>query len=181
MAITKQKLWTYEDYYNLKDDKRHELIEGELIEMPAPNIKHQEISGNLEFLIRAYVKQKNLGKVYDAPTDVKFDEHHVIQPDILFISNEKKGIIKENCIEGTPDLVIEILSPSNQAYDKVKKFSVYEKFRVKELWIIDPDEQSIRIYVLKSDKLVSYSDASKVIKLKSKIFTELDISFDDLV
>jgi len=180
MAI-KQKIWTYNDYYNLSDDKRYEVIEGELIEMPAPNIEHQDISGNLEFMIRDYVKRNKLGKVYDAPTDVKLDDMNVVQPDLLFISNENKGIIKDNYIEGSPDVVIEILSPSNRDHDMVTKFALYEKFCVKEYWIIDPDQKSIEIFSLDNVKLQSVCKVSEDEKVKSESFVGLELRFNDLV
>jgi len=181
MAITKEKIWTYNDYYNLSDDKRYEVIEGELIEMYAPRIMHQEILVNLTIELGNYLKKNKIGKIYIAPCDVVLSDINTFQPDLLFVSQENLNIIKEKAIIGTPDLIIEILSPSNKAHDMVKKFKLYEKFKVKELWIIDPDDKSIKIYSLKADKLALYSESSETTKVKSTLLRELDLSFADLV
>jgi len=180
MAITKEKLWTYNDYYNLNDDKRYEIIEGELIEMAAPRTIHQKISVNLTIELGIYLRKHKIGEIYTAPCDVVLSTINTFQPDLLFISKENLGIIQEKAIIGTPDLVIEILSPSNQDHDKIKKFKLYEQFKVKELWIIDPDHQSIKVYRLENDNLVLYSDSSGTMKVKSILFRELDLTFGDL-
>jgi len=99
----------------------------------------------------------------------------------LFISKENLSIIQEKNISGSPDLIIEILSPSNKDHDRVKKFELYEKFKVKELWIIDPDDQFIKVYSLKGAKLVIYSESSESVLIKSNIFVELELSFKDLI
>jgi Uma2 family endonuclease len=122
-----------------------------------------------------------LGEVYASPFDVILSEINTFQPDLIFISQENIDIIQERGVFGTPDLVIEILSPSNPDHDRVKKFSIYEKFRLKELWIIDADKKSVEVFVLESDKLVSFCDARETMKIKSQTFTELDLCFDDLV
>src|SRR5271169_4923300 len=139
MAMTKQKLWTYEKYYKIDDDTRYEVIEGELIEMASPRYIHQNILCSLAAKLWYYVDERKMGKILPAPFDTVLSDINVFQPDILFVSQENLDIIQERGVFGTPDLVIEILLPSNPSHDKVKKFSIYEKFRVKELWIVDPD------------------------------------------
>ncbi|MDH4129860.1 MAG: Uma2 family endonuclease, partial [Spirochaetota bacterium] len=132
MATTKQKIWTYIDYTNLTDDKRYEILEGELIEMaPAPNFKHQTISMKLGSKIWTYVQQQNIGQVVASPIDVIFDDYNTLQPDIIYISNDNKKIIKEKGVFGPPDLVIEIISQSTVTKDREIKFSIYEKFKVR--------------------------------------------------
>ena len=105
---------TYEDYLTLPDEKRYELIEGDLYMVPAPDFYHQIISRNIEFLLWGFIKKRNLGTVVHAPVDVVLTTEDVIQPDILYISNERRGIITGRNVTGAPDLVIEILSPSTQ-------------------------------------------------------------------
>jgi Uma2 family endonuclease len=94
-AVIEKKKYTYEDYLKTPEDERYELLEGELIMSPSPVPKHQRISGKLEFELRKFVMGNDLGEVFDAPCDVYLDEENVVQPDILFISKERLGIIGE--------------------------------------------------------------------------------------
>ncbi len=148
---TKEKLWTYEDYLKLEDDKRYEIIEGELLMAPAPTPYHQAVSRNIEFAMWNYVKKKKLGVVYHAPIDVVLDKHNVFQPDIVFISKERKEIVKEKAIKGVPDLVVEIISPSSLGRDTVLKRNVYERKGVKEFWLVYPDMKCIEVLVLNKE------------------------------
>lgn len=142
-----RKKYTYQDYLNLPDDgKRHEVINGELIMTPAPNIFHQTVSNNLEFELNSFIKKKNVGKMFHAPTDVKLSETNVVQPDIIFVTVERSNIITENFIDGAPDLIIEILSPGTAYYDLIEKKELYERFEVKEYWIVDPKKRRVEIY-----------------------------------
>ncbi|MBI4716147.1 MAG: Uma2 family endonuclease [Nitrospirae bacterium] len=146
----KRKL-TFEDYLKtpFDDRERYELIEGDLLLTPAPNIRHQRILGKLEFMIKTHVLEKGLGEVFFAPCDVVLDNENVFQPDILFISRERTRIITEPNIQGAPDLVIEILSPSTQYRDLGGKKRVYARSGVKEYWIVDPEEKGVDVYTLK--------------------------------
>jgi Uma2 family endonuclease len=92
-VIDEKKKYTYEDYLKTPDDKRYELVEGELLMTPSPATKHQRISRELEFEILKFVKANNLGEVFDAPCDVYLDNENVVQPDIFFISKERLNII----------------------------------------------------------------------------------------
>ena len=144
MLREKVKL-TYNDYFNLPDEKRSELIDGELYMVPAPDFYHQIVSRNIEFAIWSFVRKNMLGEVVHAPVDVVLTEEDVLQPDILFISNERKGIITGKNVSGAPDLVIEILSPSTQERDRLVKRTLYALHGVKEYWIADPAAQSIEV------------------------------------
>ena len=137
--VTETKL-TYQDYANTPDDERYELINGELLLVPAPNIAHQSSQVSLGFRVYSFVGQHNLGRVFLAPTDVVLSntETEVVQPDVLFISNERRHIITEANIQGAPDLVVEILSPSTAKRDWQAKRDLYAKHGVKEYWLADP-------------------------------------------
>lgn len=141
---------TYEDYVKIPDEKRYELIEGELYMVPAPDFYHQILSRNIEFLLWDFVKKRNLGVVVHAPVDVVLTPEDVFQPDILFISNEKRDIITEKNVQGAPDLVIEILSPSSQERDKIVKRTLYARHGVREYWIVDPVAKKVEIMTLGS-------------------------------
>ncbi|MHB8232669.1 MAG: Uma2 family endonuclease [bacterium] len=138
--------YTAKDYFNLPEGSPYQLIEGELIMTPSPYTEHQAISRNLGVLIANHVKKNKLGYVYYAPIDVYLDNKNAYQPDIIFISNKNKDIIKKTGIDGSPDLVLEILSQSNAYYDKKIKKAVYERSGVLEYIIVDPETKSIDVF-----------------------------------
>ncbi|MCL6610094.1 MAG: Uma2 family endonuclease [Peptococcaceae bacterium] len=138
--------YTYEDYLKINDDSRYELIGGELILVPAPKTVHQRISGELFGEIRNFVRKNCSGAVYASPIDVVLSDTDKPQPDILFISSNRLDIVAEDYINGAPDLVIEILSPSTAGYDKVKKSKMYYAYGVKEYWIVDPDAKVVEVF-----------------------------------
>jgi len=127
-----------EVYRMLPEGTLAELIDGIIYMSPSPNDNHQAISMTLSIEMGSYIRKKKLGRLFAAPLDVFFDEEsNAVQPDIIFIAEENIGIIKGQ-IFGVPDLIIEVLSPGSREHDTVKKKNLYEKFGVKEYWIIDP-------------------------------------------
>ena len=146
---TKGVKFTYEDYLLFPDDgKRHELIDGEHYMTPAPSTRHQRISRRLLTAIEEFLKDHKLGEVFDAPCDVVLSDVDVVQPDLLFISKGRSSIITEKNIQGTPDLIIEILSETTRKTDEVIKRKLYEKYRVREYWIVDPELESVKVFGL---------------------------------
>jgi Uma2 family endonuclease len=143
--------WTYEDYRKLPDDGwRYEVIEGELHMNPAPSFWHQDASINLATEMVNFVKQRQLGKVVTAPIDVKLgDLANPVQPDILFIHQDRLAMIQERWIDGPPDLIVEILLPGNWIDDRRTKFSLYAVSGVREYWIVDPDKRQIEVFMLR--------------------------------
>lgn len=137
--------FTYEDYLLLPEDKRYELVDGDLCMVPAPRTYHQIVSGRIQNALYQFVTERNLGVVIDAPCDVYFSRYDVVQPDILFIASDRLGIIKERYIQGAPDLVVEILSPSDPGRDREVKRKLYALYGVREYWIVDPDAKSIEV------------------------------------
>ncbi len=139
---------TYEDYANMPDDERYELINGELIMAAAPNELHQRlIMGLIRYFIIA--ADLGLGRAYVAPFDVVLSDHNVVQPDLLFVPKENEHIITTANIQGAPDLVVEILSPSTSRRDWNEKRDLYAKYGVGELWIADPDERVVWVMALR--------------------------------
>ncbi len=155
--FVKAKHWTYGDYCNLNDDKRYEVIEGELIMTPAPSFKHQKVLAKLGSLIFNYVNEKKLGEVVFSPVDVVLSDDIVLQPDIVYISNENTGIIKEAGIFGPPDMVIEVISPTSIYKDTHVKKRLYEQAGIKEYWLVFPDEKVIEIFALEKGLSLSRS------------------------
>jgi len=147
MTITKIK-FTYDDYLQLPEDKRYEVIEGEFYMVPSPSYQHQTISAHLFRAIDHYVRTHKLGEVSYAPLDVILSEENVLQPDILFVSRERFDIITERNIQGAPDLVVEILSPTTARRDKELKQKVYARFGVREYWLADPNTSTIEVMSL---------------------------------
>jgi len=143
---------TKEDYRLLPESgPRYQLIEGELYMSPAPSRYHQVISRNIQFLLMKHLEGHPLGELYNAPFDVYLSENDVFQPDLVFVKRENFGVLTDAGIEGTPDFVVEILSPSNAYLDKKAKLRVYARTGVKELWIVDPETRILQVYDLQSD------------------------------
>ena len=141
-----QKLkFTYRHYCQLPEGDRRELIEGDFYVVPAPSVRHQRISRNLGVSLWEFVRRHRLGDVLLAPTDVLLSQESVVQPDILFVSNERRGIVTEANVSGAPDLVVEVLSPGTAERDRDLKLRLYAAHGVREYWIVDPDEESVEV------------------------------------
>ena len=140
--------FTYEDYRSTPEDKRYQLLDGELIMTAAPRRAHQKADMEITLVLGDYVKENDLGEVYSAPFDVVFSDTDVVQPDLLFVSKERLYIINEDNVRGAPDLVIEILSPSTASLDRNFKRALYARHGVKEFWLVDTDARSITVMFL---------------------------------
>ncbi len=146
MSVTSTKM-TYDQYCLLPEDRnQYELIDGELIVTPSPKSRHQEIVVKLTSALYAYVSSHSLGTVYVAPMDTIFDQYTVLQPDILFVSQERLAEVAKEWIEGPPDLVVEVLSPTSVDRYRRRKLAVYSQFGVREYWIVDPEDCAIDLY-----------------------------------
>ncbi len=177
---TEAKKYTYEDYSKLPEGATYQLINGELVMSPSPTTFHQIIVNNISTLLTNHVRKNKLGRILPSPIDVYFNEYETFQPDIVFISQERKEIIKEKRIEGSPDLVIEILSESNAYYDLKHKKNIYEKYGVKEYWIVDPMEKSVEVYESKGKTFTLIDRQKDKGKIKSKVFEGLKIDAKDV-
>jgi len=145
-----QGQWTYEDWLQLPDDGYlYEVIDGVLHMNPPPRTQHQRIAARIVDHLMAFLRSQPVGQVLFAPVGVRLSNQPVpIQPDILFIRKERLDIIGEDYVEGAPDLVMEILSPSNWLYDRREKKQVYQEGGVAEYWIVDPRTKNIEVYQL---------------------------------
>jgi len=152
MAVAR-RLLTYEDLLDIPDDdRRYEIIEGALYVSPTPAVRHQDLRTVLLLLIGNWVVPRGLGKVFGAPVDVELARHTIVEPDIVFIRRERRGIITEQRIMGAPDLVVEILSPSTRNVDLGSKLERYATAGVPEYWIADPENETFRILVLRNGR-----------------------------
>ena len=136
---------TYADYLKTSDDERCELLNGELVMPPAPSTGHQIVSMVLGSLLHKFVNERKLGTVVAAPTDVVLSDRDVVQPDILFVSNQKSHILTRENVQGAPDLVVEILSPATAERDRTLKLELYNKHGVQEYWLVDPEAKTIMV------------------------------------
>jgi Uma2 family endonuclease len=167
--------FTYNDYLLLPEDKRHEILEGELYVVAAPNTRHQRVSLNLKLALFQYVRHRNLGVILDAPYDVILSEENVVQPDIIFISKERAGIIGELNLQGAPDIVIEILSPGTRSKDLEVKRKIYAAFGVPEYWIVDPEAATAEVLVWSELGYVTAGVYGKSQKLFSPLLPDLNL------
>ncbi len=129
---------TYADYAETPEDERWELLNGELLMAPAPNTEHQSVQAETGWRLQTFVKAGYLGRIFYAPTDVVLSEHDVVQPDLLFVAKERAHIIGHANIQGPPDLVVEIVSPSTAIRDWRDKLDLYARHGVKEYWLLSP-------------------------------------------
>jgi Uma2 family endonuclease len=147
MAKTEIK-FTYQDYLQMPEDKRCELIEGEFHTVPSPSTSHQTLVKRLFTAIDDHVVALGLGDVLFAPLDVVLSDENVVQPDILFVSKGRSHIITEKNVQGAPDLVIEITSPATVQRDKGIKRKLYARFGVREYWLVDSENKTIDVMIL---------------------------------
>ncbi|MFZ3091546.1 MAG: Uma2 family endonuclease [Nitrospirota bacterium] len=179
-AITAQKKCTYNDYLLIEDEKRYEVMKGELIMVPAPFTIHQRVQINLLVILSNFVRKKKLGEVLAAPTDVVLAEDIVVQPDILFISNKRLDIIKDAAIMGSPDLIIEIVSPSSASYDTIEKRDVYEKYGVKEYWLVFPQEKAVEVLAIEKGIYKEFCKARKTGIVKSNVIEGITVEIKEI-
>jgi len=138
---------TYDDFCLLPEDgKRREIIEGELFVTPSPQTPHQRAATRLTIRLGEFVESHKLGEVFCAPFDVVFSEFDVVEPDLLYISNARAGVLTRKNVQGAPDLVVEVLSETTARVDRSIKLKLYGRFAVQEYWIIDPNGPSAEIY-----------------------------------
>lgn len=146
------ELFTVEDYKAMPPGPPYyQLIEGELVMAPSPNSFHQDIAGNVYYLLRQHVARHRLGKVCIAPLDVYLSEANVFQPDVLFLANPVDPRFQRDGVHGAPDLVVEIVSPSNGLLETKRKRPLYAQHGVREEWLIEPTLEQIHRYDFTSD------------------------------
>ena len=173
------KRLTYEDYERIPaDGDRHEIIAGEEIVTPAPEIPHQRTSRMLAGILDAWVVQHGLGEILYAPVDVVLSPEDVVQPDIVFVSTGRASIITRKNIQGAPDLVVEISSPSTAAIDRGAKGALYDRAGVAEYWIVDLTARIVEVRELGDPRRTRVIDEHR--SFESALFPGLSIRVHDI-
>ena len=170
---------TLAEYDNLPNDTRAEVFEGQIQYMASPSQIHQEILLEISTILNSYVKQKNGScKVFPAPFDVKLSDNPltIVQPDIMIICDKDK-LDGKRC-NGAPDFIIEIVSPSNQTDDYIRKLYYYKNYGVREYWIVDPNKKNIVVNYFDGDVINVPYPFSSVIKVN--IYDDLYINFVEI-
>jgi Uma2 family endonuclease len=162
------------------ETERYEIYDGRLLSMsPSPSYYHQRLVARLYLLLVGFVQPRELGEVIFAPMDVIMSEDNTAQPDLLFIAKENAGIVK-NWVFGSPDLVVEILSPSSIRRDRHDKLEQYARFGVKEYWIVDPANRSLEILTLREKQFTVHSLAAETGSAESKVLAGLSVDVAQL-
>lgn len=182
LDLTKQ--YSYSDYLLWKFSERVELIKGFIMKMsPAPSTNHQQISQNINYELLTFFKKKPCS-VFEAPFDVRLNIKStkknitVVQPDICVICDESK--IDERGCEGSPDLIVEIISHNNSKHDLQTKFNLYQEAKVQEYWIVEPMEKMVLVYSLLDGQYVGSKPYTVGDVLQSKLFSEFKIDIDEV-
>ena len=173
--------FTYEDYRTAPPDRRYELLDGDLVMVPAPNLKHQEVQGRLYYKLTQFIVERALGKLFLAPCDVVLSDTDVVQPDLLFVSREREHLLSsgEN-VRGAPDLVVEILSPGTANLDRGYKRALYARHGVIEYWLVDPTAETVSIHRQRAGVLAVTHTFGRAQTLRSPLLVGLGLDLDDV-
>jgi len=152
---TAKRVWTYADLQRMPethDGRRYEIIDGDLVVSPSPRKRHQRASGHAFLVLAREIEDAKLGIVFHAPFDVVMSNTRVVVPDLVAVRADRMHLVEDRGIFGAPDLIVEILSPSNRRYDRGRKRRLYAAVGVPEYWIIDPIEQTIELLILADNR-----------------------------
>src|SRR6185295_6520183 len=132
-----------------QDGKRHEIIDGDHYATTTPVLKHQTVVGNLAVDLSGFARPRQLGRIWIAPVDVVLSDHDVVQPDLIFLAEERRYLAADGVnVKGAPDLVVEVFSPATRRTDAITKRNLYQKYGVQEYWLVDPELEIIQVHRL---------------------------------
>ena len=173
--------FTYEDYRTAPDDERYELLDGDLVMVPAPNLMHQRVQSRLGRRLAQFIEERALGELFFAPCDVVLAATDVVQPDLLFVSRDREHVLRGgDNVRGAPDLVVEILSAATAERDRGYKRGLYERHGVAEYWLVDPAEETVSGYRRRGVALTLTRTFGRGETLRSPLFAGLQIDLDDV-
>jgi Uma2 family endonuclease len=167
-TIPSSRRWTYADYCRIPADrKRHQIVDGRHFVSPAPSLRHQEVAGRLYLALVDAIERKRRGRVFIAPVDVHLAPGTIVQPDLVVFGTRRPSRIGQKKVTGAPDLLVEILSPSHRTLDTVLKRERYERAGVRELWLVDPDTDSLVQLVLRRGRYVEVATDGSLVRLRA--------------
>ncbi len=175
-----EKKATARDYERLPEGAPYQLIAGELIMTPSPTPFHQSIVLNLASALNPIIVQRRLGKIFIAPLDVYLSEEDIYQPDLIFIRADRAAGVRKDKLRVIPDLVVEVLSPSNAYFDFTRKKETYCSAGVSEYWIIDPDAETVEIMTKQGELYQTTSLLRKPAVLQSPMFPGFSMTLEEL-
>lgn len=178
MRVKEKK--TLKDYEALPEGAPYQLVEGELVMSPASGPFHQELLKRVFLKFYKAVEEAEKGKVLFAPIDVYLDGENAFQPDLVVLLKGSESKISEKGIEGAPDLVVEVLSPSTAYYDMKKKKAVYERSGVKEYWIVDPEMGEVEVYVNEGGSFRLFSKSKEQGRVRSALLQDFEVDIKEL-
>ncbi len=170
--------WTYEDYLRLPDEPEHryEVIFGALYMSNTPDLLHQVVVTNIPQVLGPFVKAGRRGRLLVAPFEVRLPGiAQPVQPDALFVRAERREIVTAQSVDGAPDLVVEVLSPSTARVDRAVKFSAYEQAGVQEYWMVHPKARFVEVFVLEGGGYVLLGEYAPGERLVSRVLDGLDV------
>lgn len=183
MTTTLEKTLTVQEFLELdifEPGYFYELINGEIVKRASPSTEHQNTSSNLLRIFFRHVPEKTPGRIFHAPYDVYLDEENLVQPDIIFVSQAKPDIVQKGCIEGVPDMLVEILSPGTYKIDRGDKFKLYQRLSVPEFWIVDPRGKTIEVHTLNGGFYDLAFLGEEGGEVESKVLAGLKIKVDEV-
>jgi Uma2 family endonuclease len=169
------KYWTYEDLFDLPEDRRYEIIEGSLYETPAPNREHAAIIMRLIISVFAPLIKPLGARLYTAPIDLFLLDAGPVQPDLLLLLLEQLPYETKRGIEGSPALIVEILSPSNPEHDRIVKRGLYARAGVQEYWIVSPEAAIVEILTLEGTAYRTLARVAGDEPLVSRVLPDLNL------
>ena len=185
MVLIKEKedkLITVEELFemDLEEGYYYELLNGHIVKKQAPSPQHQKAVANLNWFINNFIREHDLGDCYTSPIDVFFDKYNNAQPDILFIKKDRLFIVTKDGIQGHPDLIVEVLSPSSYRNDRIVKMKLYREFGVSEYWIVDPIYKVIEVYSLENNAYTMTTMAAETGEITSKVLEGFKIDIEKI-
>ena len=173
--------FTFHDYRTAPDDRRYELLERELLMVPAPNTRHQRILIRLSTALHEFVTVRGLGEVFSSPFDAVLSNYDVLQPDLLLVSKERSHMVTDDNIQGGPDLVVEVLSTSTADRDLGYKRTLYARHRVREYWVVDPEARTIEVLALGQEDFTRHGLYASNQVLQSPVLPDLAILLEEVL
>ena len=147
MAVEPRRLLTYDDYVAFPDDGiRREILDGEVYELSAPNVRHQRLVLRVLRALADHLDIHGGGEAFVSPIDVLLSDHDVVQPDVVYVADDRAGIVTAPNLAGTPSIAVEVVS--DPRHDRVRKRALYARAGVPEYWIVDPESDRLEVHRL---------------------------------